>query len=161
MMLPVQWQGQPDETWCWATSASIISVYYAQMGAGQAFSACEVAGRTLGTLCCAPVPTDPPPPECQTSFDLERALDAVGHLNPNALPADGFALVQEEINNNRPLCAMIKFNGGPFHYIVLNGFDTASQQVMVVDPASTSFPMPFQAFLVNAHFSFVDWILTA
>src|ERR1035441_11050049 len=84
MMLPVQWQGQPDETWCWATSASIISVYYAQMGAGQAFSACEVAGRTLGTLCCAPVPTDPPPPECQTSFDLERALDAVGHLNPNA-----------------------------------------------------------------------------
>jgi hypothetical protein len=160
MILPVQWQHQPDERWCWATVGSMVSVYFSQLGAGAPLSPCEVAGGTLGTVCCTPLPTDPPPPQCQTALDLERALNIIGHLSPNTPPATGFNLVQAEITNNRPLCAMVKFNGGPFHYVVLSGFNLATQDVMVLDPAAQAFPMPFTVFLANSRFRFVNWILT-
>jgi hypothetical protein len=166
MILPVQWQRQPDERWCWATVASIISVYYAtQFNEGQSLIPCQVATLTLPQpTCCPPNPvTDPPPAACQIPFDLHNALAAIQHLNfsPPSLP--GINLPLEEIGNQRPLCAQIKYNGGPFHYVIVNGCDEASQQVTVVDPAGSpqAPPMPFASFMANNSFTFSQWILTA
>lgn len=164
MLLPVQWQAQQDERWCWATVASIVAIYYAtQLGEGPPLMPCQVATACLpGGPCCPPDPsTDPPPPACRTTFDLRRALDAVGHLSRELPQQTGFDLVQFEIGNNRPLCAMIRFVAGPFHYVLIGGFDIPSGQVMILDPATKAYPMPYTTFLANNNFTFMQWILTS
>jgi len=160
VILPVQWQQQPNEVWCWATVGSMISVYYkAQFDVGTACTPCQVATQTLPVPdCCLPDPPD----ACVQPFDLQRALAAIQHLG-SSLPSDsGFDLVVGEIGAGRPLCAMIQFNGGPLHYVIVNGFDQASQQITVVNSAGSpqSLPMPFASFLANDKFSLSQWILT-
>ena len=165
MLLPVQWQAQPTENFCWATVSSMVAIYYASVfGIGQPLSPCQVATATLPEPTCCPQnpAVDPIPGACDVPFDIAFALSAIQHLNTTPPSLSGFDLVVQEITNQRPLCAMIKYSAGPFHYVLVNGCDPASQQVAIVDPAGrpTQLPVPFANFVANSSFTLFQWVLT-
>ena len=140
LVVPVQIQRNPY--WCWAAVASMISQYYKNPS-----SQCAVATATLqipGCDCCV---TEPTPNECQTWWDLPRALESVGHYRAD----DGlgeFATIVQEIELERPLCALMQYRAGPRHYVLLTGYDDVSghESVFVLDPAGPQGQVPVSEF---------------
>jgi hypothetical protein len=156
-VLPILPQKQEDPRWCWATAASMVSTFYAQITPEPPHTPCEVASLTLGQQCCS---SHPPPLVCQRQANLQNALALIRHFNP-APARNNFAVVVNEISGARPLCAAIQFFQGTLHYVVLTGFDSTTVQVAFIDPFDgVLHTIPYAQFLRNAASMWAGWILT-
>lgn len=118
--------------WCWAAIASSVATFY---GRRAAWTQCKIASSCLGMACC----NNPVPGACDDTHYLDRALTLVGHLATTA-PVMGsgppsIAVLQNEINVSRPLCAHIDWgNGADGHFVALSGYDPVNSEVRVEDP---------------------------
>jgi hypothetical protein len=158
MILPVNPQSQEDSVWCWVAVASMVSQYFSQQGVGPALTQCQVASATLGRPCC---PSPPPPPSCHFQMNLKTALLICGHLNNVAQPSNSFGIVVSELNAGRPLCAAFQYINGPLHYLLITGYDAASQQIALIDPATGVLTYgPYANFLSNNSGAWAGWVFT-
>lgn len=147
-VLPVSPQPQPNEFWCWAAVASMVTTYYASMGK-PLLSQCQIAGMTLNIPdCCTP---KPPPNSCLQLWDLTDALQRIGYIAQNSWTSD-IGVPANEIAAKRVLGALMYFkNSGVLHYVLVNGCnDTSGQEsVYVTDPAGPVGDVPWNTFLYN------------
>jgi hypothetical protein len=130
-------QSQLHSKWCWAAVASSVCAMYGNAAATQ----CSLASGFYGN-CCIP---NPPPDDvwpCNGLGGLDAALSGQGHLAAGS-PVDQvnnpvqLAQITNEINNQRPICCQIDFPGNN-HFIVIAGYDPATGDLIVQDPATTS-----------------------
>jgi hypothetical protein len=93
--------------------------------------------------------------------NLQTALIFVGHLRNINQPSTEFGVVQAEIAAGRPLCVAYQLLQGGLHYLVITGCDAASNQIMLIDPAS-GVPShgPYDSFLNNSRARWMGWIFT-
>lgn len=162
--LPITFQGQPNEFWCWAAVASMVSVFH-QSDDRPALSQCQVATETLNLPdCCGSALT---PDQCLQLWDLCDALQSIGFKAQSNWNAD-LSIVSQEIENNRVLAALMYYKrSGILHYILVNGYDDTSGQesVYIADPAAQPCSMPWEIFLANYNYHDGDsavwkqWIL--
>lgn len=133
-ILPVKWENSGQTFWCWAAVAACIARYYQP---GKNFQQCEIAKDCLESPCCTS------PSSCNQMWNLEDALDAVGHSagGPTFGTLDMTAIAQE-INAGRPIGCLIKWEGGRGHFVAICGYDVNTMDVLVLDPASNLRPVP-------------------
>lgn len=146
--LAISPQIQPNEFWCWATVASMVTAYYGSIGK-TFLSQCQVAGKTLNLSdCCTSVP---PPSSCLQLWDLSDALQRIGYSTQNSWSSD-IAVAANEILSNRVLAALMYYkNSGILHYVLVNGCDDTpgEESVYVTDPAGPVGEVPWNSFLFN------------
>lgn len=158
MVLPIVPQLQEDPLWCWAAVGSMVTNFYARSGMERALAQCDVASRTLARPCC---PSPPPPGNCHVQQNLQKALLLCGHLNNISQPSSSFGVVQGELDAGRPLCAAFQYSGGALHYLVITGYDIASAQIALIDPATGVLSHgPYTTFLSNNSGTWAGWIFT-
>lgn len=147
-VLPISPQVQPNEFWCWAAVASMVTAYYGSAGK-PLFSQCQVAEKTLNIPdCCS---SNPPPDSCLQLWDLSYALQRIGYNAQNSWALD-ISVPAKEIVAKRVLAALMYYkNSGVLHYVLVNGCNDTSRQesVYVTDPAGPVGQVPWNTFLYN------------
>jgi hypothetical protein len=109
-------QPQPQTQWCWAAVSTSVNLYY-HPASGQ--TQCAVANAALGqSTCCQDGSTS----QCNQPWFLDQALQIVGSLNAWSPGKAAFANVKKEIDNCRPLCLRIGWNGGGGHFVAVYGY---------------------------------------
>ena len=75
----------------------------------------------------------------------------MGHLDNWVPAAVTFAQLQTAIDQDRPLCAYVEWQGGGGHFVVLSGYRVSGtdQYVTVEDPNSGQSMYDFQVFLTG------------
>jgi hypothetical protein len=147
-VLPVSPQVQPNEFWCWAAVASMVTAYYESAGK-PLLSQCQVAANALNILNCCD--SSPAPESCLKLWDLSEALQSIGYNAQNNWFSD-ISVVGNEIAGQRVLAALMYFkNSGVLHYVLVNGCDdtTGQESVYVTDPAGSVGEVPWNTFLYN------------
>jgi len=122
-------QHQEQTQWCWAAvSVSINRFYHPASGQTQ----CAVANVAMGqTTCCQ----NGGSAQCNQPWFLDQALQMVNDLNAWSPGKAAFAKVRNEIDNCRPLCLRIGWNGCGGHFVTAYGYATQPNQRMnVADP---------------------------
>jgi hypothetical protein len=121
-------QPQQQTEWCWAAVSVSVNLYY-HPASGQ--TQCAVANIAMGqSTCCQ----DGSTPQCNQPWFLDQALSIVGDLkawSPGKVP---FTTVKSEINDCRPLCLRIGWNGGGGHFVAVYGFSNTNNRLNVGDP---------------------------
>jgi hypothetical protein len=127
-------QKQPkNSAWCWA-AVTVSVVHYFRPSSN--LQMCDVAALLFpGKDCCK----DRGP--CDTGERLDVALNKVGMLR-EMLPDRTltFQGLKSELDQDRPVCARIRWFGGGGHFVVLSGYRVlqgGGQQVVVSDPLLT------------------------
>ena len=146
--LPVPPQIQPNEFWCWAAVASMVTSHYGSVGK-PFLSQCKVAAITLNLPDCCD--SDPPPGSCLQLWDLSDAFQRIGYSAQTNWNSD-ISVPAGEILGNRVLAALMYYkNSGVLHYVLVNGYnDTPGQEsVYVTDPAGPVGEVPWNTFLYN------------
>ncbi|HEV3482097.1 MAG TPA: papain-like cysteine protease family protein [Candidatus Acidoferrales bacterium] len=163
-ILPITFQGQCNEYWCWAAVASMVSTYYYQSTGKAALSQSQVAEKTLNVPDCS---SSPPPTPCLQLWDLCDALQSIGFKPQNNWTAD-LGIVSQEVQNRRVLGALMYYRkSGILHYLLVNGYEDATGEecVYVADPAGQAWGVPWEVFLNNYNYHDGDaalwkqWIL--
>jgi hypothetical protein len=145
-VLPVSPQVQPNEYWCWAAVASMVTGYYARLGR-PSLSQCQVAQKTLNVADCSGSNA-----ACLQLWDLCDALQKLGYSPQNDWTSD-IGAVSNEIQQKRVLAALMYFtNSGVLHYVLVNGCDDASETVYVTDPAGPVGQVSWNTFLSNYNY---------
>ena len=136
-------QTQQQSQWCWAAVSVSVNLYY-HPASGQ--TQCAVANTALGqTTCCA----DGSTAQCNQPWFLDQALQIVANLN--ALTSGKIALtsIKAEINQCRPFCLRIAWNGGGGHFVTVYGY--SRKLIDIGDPwygnsivSYDSFPSTYQ-----------------
>jgi hypothetical protein len=109
-------QPQQHSQWCWAANSVSVNLYY-HPASGQ--TQCAVANVAMGqTTCCA----DGGTPQCNQPWFLDQALQIVGNLNAWSSGKAALATIKAEINQCRPFCLRIGWNGGGGHFVTVYGY---------------------------------------
>jgi hypothetical protein len=114
---------QEQDNWCWAAVAAGVSRFFSQP-----ITQCQVASHTLGDACC----NNPHP--CDQPWQLDAALDAVGHYRTWAQRTLSLGQIAGEIDDGRPLGARIQWYEGGGHFVVIDGYDAEANVIVVRDP---------------------------
>jgi Papain-like cysteine protease AvrRpt2 len=118
-------QHQQQTQWCWAATSVSVNLYY-DPGTGN--TQCLVANTVLDkTICCDDGS------KCNQPNKLGKALTVVGNLNAIASGKASFATVKGEIDNCRPICLRIGWNGGGGHFVAIYGC-TGDNIINIGDP---------------------------
>lgn len=136
-------QQQQETEWCWAAVAASIDQFF---NAATTWSQCLLANNQLQqTSCCV----NPSTSQCNCPWYLDQALGAVGHLQSYVSAAAGFPDVQQQINQQDPLCARIAWANGGGHFVVIYGYDdsTPTDDVLVADPWWGVSQVPYSTFV--------------
>lgn len=162
-VLPITFEVQSNEYWCWAAVASMVSAYYQSSGR-PALSQCQVAEKTLNLPDCSSKPTPAP---CLQLWDLCDALQSIGFNPQNNWTAD-LGIVSQEVQSSRVLGALMYYKkSGILHYLLVNGYDDSAghECVYVADPGGQACSVPWDVFLYNYNYHDGDaalwkqWIL--
>ncbi len=136
-------QHQPQTQWCWAAVSVSVNLYY-HPASGQ--TQCAVANTAMGqSTCCS----DGSTPQCNQPWFLDQALQIVGDLNAVTSGKAAMTNIKTEINQCRPLCLRIGWNGGGGHFVAVYGY--WKKQLYIGDPwygnaivTYASFPNTYQ-----------------
>jgi len=134
-------QQQQQTQWCWAAVSTSINLYY-HPASGQ--TQCAVANVEMNqTTCCQ----NGSSAQCNQPWFLDQALQIVGNLNAWSPGKATFFTVKTEINNCRPFCLRIAWNGGGGHFVTVYGYSTIPQQRLnIADPWYGSSVVPYTPF---------------
>ena len=124
-------QDQEESEWCWAAVAASIALHYS---GSSPWTQCKVAEAELNEKKCCQKPV---PSACNRRWRLHSTLRTTQNLSRYTTRREAFAVIQQEINNGRPLCARIGWKGSiSGHFVLIDGYDESSgtQFVMVRDP---------------------------
>ena len=135
-VLQFDMQSQEQTKWCWAAVASSVCAYYAERGEGSAKSQCEIATQFLGMQCCiTPLPPASANWPGNQDFTLKVPLETLNHFEPPVLGPLNIAGIAAEIDSGRPICCHIDWANSPGHFVVIIGYDSAHNEIIVRDPA--------------------------
>ena len=119
-------QQQQQTQWCWAAVSVSVNLFY-HPASGQ--TQCAVANVAMGqTTCCQ----DGSTAQCNQPWFLDQALQIVANLNEWTSRKATLTKVKNQINNCRPLCLRIGWNGGGGHFVTVYGY--AAQRINIADP---------------------------
>jgi hypothetical protein len=138
---------QKHTYWCWA--AVTAAIY--QLHNGSAIMQCEVASKQKGAGDCCKKPCGD---HCNRRWFLERALCTVNCLDTGPIsvsPTFSFSnlkvLFQSSAEGSpRPVCARLGWEGGGGHFVVIKGFQDASESLVIADPLDGEHLVPFNEF---------------
>ncbi|QWP76523.1 hypothetical protein J5226_23565 [Lysobacter sp. K5869] len=122
-------QVQQQTEWGWAAVALSVAGYYRD-GPGANLSQCALANWALGRSdCCnrgAAVGA-----ACNQPFSVQNALRHLGNLGAYVPSRLAFDAVQAQLSMRRPIVAIIGWNTGGHHAVVISGFDTLSGKQLI------------------------------
>lgn len=124
-------QAQEKNLWCWAGASNIIANHY-----GADVSQNEFCNRAKGNTNL----TAPCPNTTGDLYDIRRAWNSLGIYGSNATYAPiSFNQIKQEIDAGRPVMARIQWkSNGMGHFLVIEGYDEATQQIQWIDPWGSS-----------------------
>ena len=140
-----QMEKQIEPNWCWAAvSVSVGRYFFPQSTSTQ----CKVAGTVLSrTDCCAE------PAACNQPAHLEAGLKAVNRPPNILVRALTFDEIRKQIDQQRPVCVRIAWNGGPRgHFVVISGYQllrSGIQQINVADPFYADSSIDYNDFVFD------------
>ena len=108
---------QERTNWCWAAVAFNVARYY---DPSTAFTQCSIASGELRQDCGCDKTTDPDP--YNVYGYLMSSLFRVGHFEKWLTRPATADEVHDEIDDDRPLCVRIVWNGGGAHFVVIAGY---------------------------------------
>lgn len=112
--LPFNMQSQTQSNWCWAATATSVSLFYS---ATSGWTQCAVANDELGLSNCC---TSPVPGACNVPWFLDRALTRTQNYVSISGPLS-FADVEAELKTGRVVGARTGWAGGGGHFMVIYG----------------------------------------
>ncbi|HWX97097.1 MAG TPA: papain-like cysteine protease family protein [Solirubrobacteraceae bacterium] len=120
---------QEQDNWCWAATSDGVAHFYDD---DTGWTQCEIANSNLArTDCCGSAGAG----VCNVYGFLDRALNAVGHLDHMASEAADFQTVDSEIDARRPLGVRVAWAGGGAHFVAIGGYrELPEPYVHVEDP---------------------------
>lgn len=118
---------QIRSNWCWSAVTLGVDNFY---GPANTFTQCSLASLTLGRSDCC---DDPTPNDCNIPYFLNIALNKVGHLKSFG-GVFAMSQVQAEIDADKPLCARVEWSDGNGHFVVISGYDVATDSLTIRDP---------------------------
>jgi hypothetical protein len=121
-------QHQEQTNWCWAAVAASVSAFF---NPNTTWTQCAIVNAELGRSDCC---TNGSSANCNKPWYLDRALTRTGNFVSMSSGAGTLGDVSQEIDNNRPLCVRIGWNGGGGHFVALDGYNRTSNMVAVDDP---------------------------
>lgn len=131
-------QPQQQTQWCWAANSVSVVLYY-DPASGQ--TQCAVANIALGqTTCCA----DGSTAQCNQPWFLDQALNIVGNLNAWSSGKATQAAIKAEIDQCRPFCLRIGWNGGGGHFVTVYGY--SRRGLTIGDPFYGNSVVDYAAF---------------
>lgn len=119
---PMEHQKETD--WCWdAVAVSIEHFFDPHSDLTQEAFAEKVLGQ----------PSNEP-------WYLSEALNDLGKLNGSLQGPLSFAQIQEQLDQNLPVCARIAWDEGGAHFVVISGYDVSggTPKVHISDPLLTN-----------------------
>lgn len=141
--------------WCWAAVAVAIDHFYRQ---DSDLTQCQVASMQNGAGDCCQKPCGK---DCNRRLDLENVLCTVNCLDQGPVPVPATfsfsnlkALMQPP--DPKPVCARIQYKGRGGHFVVIKGFQDASESLLIADPEGEETLVPFNVFK-GTPFSFACW----
>jgi len=133
-LLPVAFQPQLTQVWCWSASVSMVLSYY-----GAPVAQCEIVSNTVLLDCCAF-----PQAACVTTGPVPAMLGALQYhaaLFPGLAGRPlSFAEVKAQIDAGRPMIALYSgsFSG---HAVVIFGYDDQGN-IAIHDPNAGTLLVP-------------------
>ena len=128
-----------EKDWCWAATAVSVSRYYHPQSS---WNQCKVADACLSLPCCH----QPVPASCLRTHNLTGPLRQTGNLNRCGSGSGSLQDVETEINNGRPVCCHVKWQGGGGHFVAIVGYDLLANDVVVKDPKGNVTTLPYTVF---------------
>jgi len=124
-------QKQFQSNWGWAAIAASTARFY---NPTHTATQCSLANYAFAqTTCCVNGASS----LCNQPYSLEQALRHVDHLNMSIQGALSAAQIIQEIDARRPLIALIQWNGGGSHYVMIHGYNTDTTVPGSVAPSTT------------------------
>lgn len=140
-------QTQLQNNWCWAATATSVSLFY---NSTSTWTQCSVANNTLtlpsGTNCCM----NGADAACDIPWYLDRALTTTGNFQDVRSGTVGFADVVSLTAAGTPLATRVGWSGGGGHFVVLHGWKKVSsgaEFVDVADPFYGTSTIPYGDFV--------------
>lgn len=124
-------QTQQKSQWGWAAVAASVAGYY-RSATGPGLTQCALANWALGrTDCCTG--SGVADMACNQPYSVQDALRYVGNLGVATLSGLSFDAVRAELFAHRPIVAIIQWDTGGRHAVVISGFDAnAGRQLIKV-----------------------------
>ena len=122
---------QEESEWCWAAVAQSVAKYFDESAQSQ----CAIAGLVMkdGNCCDNPV-------GCNEPAALTKALTKVGKppelVNRPLIPRE----LQKELDEHRPVCIRIGWDGGGGHFVVITGYQVLTSGALHVNVADPLYP---------------------
>lgn len=146
---PFGMQTQTEGNWCWAATATSVSLHYDPTSA---WSQCSLANAILalptGTNCCV-TGTDP---ACNVPWYLDRALGATSNLHDVRSGTVGFSDLPTLVAARSPLGVRVEWATGGGHFVVLHGWEktpSGDEFIDVADPLFGSSTVPYADFVAR------------
>lgn len=122
---------QEKWNWCWAAVSYNVDHYYSE---SSNWTQCRIAREVLKrTECCSDPRTYN---KCDQPAFLQDALTLVGCRYSDDGPLL-YETIDAEIKAERPICALVEWNDGGGHYVIIAGCRTLAsglQQLWILDP---------------------------
>lgn len=109
-------QPQKQDDWCWAAVTASIAAFFEDGHSD--WTQCRLANELLGqTNCC----TEGASAACDQPWSLSQALKQTGNLACHHAGAQPVESLREQISAGNPVGALINWQGGGSHFVVLTG----------------------------------------
>ncbi len=143
--LGLEMQQQQETEWCWAGVSTSVALFYEPESG---YTQCAVVNAQLKqTTCCQ----DGASEACNQPWQLELALDYVGHLDRDFSERPTLPHIAEQVDAGKPVGLCINWTGGGGHFVVIDGYDETNGLIDVEDPwfghsvvSYDSFPASYQ-----------------
>ncbi|HEX6095601.1 MAG TPA: C39 family peptidase [Thermoanaerobaculia bacterium] len=152
--LGIRVPAQELDNWSWAAvAAGVIRHYEPNTSVKQ----CEIASQALGKDCCSANGL----PVCNVPYSIVNVLESRKLLATNIGPA-AFSLVKKEIDEGRPIVAMIALPSGGGHFVVIAGYRQSAEQgyLGIQDPYTGDLSIVAYDLFLNNYKNFGRWVET-
>ena len=120
---------QKQTQWCWAAVSVSTSKHFDSLSS---WTQCKMVNGELGqTTCCSAGSSE----SCNQPWYLDLALTRTNNLS-GAATQDALTLakIKAEINAKRPVGVRIGWSGGGGHFVIIDGYNSATKEISVRDP---------------------------
>jgi hypothetical protein len=142
-LLPFSIQVQEQPNWCWTAVATSVAAFF---DANTKQTQCQLASEELRRTDCCSANRSP----CNVYGFLASSLNRVRHLRKWRIGnVAALAEVQQEIDDELPLCARVAYEAGGAHFVTIVGYLpgsedlVGSQLIAVEDPFRGSSNVPY------------------
>lgn len=130
---------QRQDFWCWAASAASIARF---IDAQSVWTQCLVASGVLRMECCVDEEV------CDTTGALDEAMSLTQTLDAWHSGTARQSYIVKAIDASMLVGCLLRRTGGIDHFVVVYGYDLATQQVFVADPLTEEHkPIAWSAFI--------------